>query len=201
MSDKVPKPVLNELSKPFIVKFHKEYTSFKNSWITENRGKSVGNQESIALVSECLSIELRNELWRRLVVNQDMVEADVSEEIFDELVQDFLDSLVSQETFSEAIIWFGKNIAGKLKLNPNNPNPAGKVVTYCATLQGLLAEAGIDKEDVNKDPQKFGQVVRTLISVEGVLDPPEIRAWFKHLMEMYYLRKVFGYLGRQDPTN
>jgi hypothetical protein len=68
-------------------------------------------------------------------------------------------------------------------------------------LQGLLAEAGIDKEDVNKDPQKFGQVVRTLISVEGVLDPPEIRAWFKHLMEMYYLRKVFGYLGRQDPTN
>jgi hypothetical protein len=112
-----------------------------------------------------------------------MVEADISEEIFDELVQDFLDSLVSQETFSEAIIWFGKNIAGKLKLNPNNPNPAGKVVTYCATLQGLLAEAGIDKEDVNKDPQKFGQVVRTLISAEGVLDPPEIRAWFKHLMD------------------
>ena len=111
-----------------------------------NHGKSKDNQQAIALLYECLSLPLQDELWRKYVVDEGMNEEEVTLEEFDGIVQDFLDSIVSRETFSEAILQFGKDLGEKLFLDPTNLDPAGKCVTYCAKLQSLLADAGIAKE-------------------------------------------------------
>jgi hypothetical protein len=101
---------------------------------------------------------------------------------FDEAFQKYLDDLLNKASFSEARIKLETSIK-EVTLSEGLVSEA-KILMFKTSLRKTLQlNGGFDVDTLYEDGEKFGLIIQLLIDTDGCINPPEVRAWIKHVFE------------------
>ena len=179
MSD-ISIPRLTMLSKSDIVLFKKEYQEYTRAVEAYNRGRPRAQRINIRTWSECVDNDLLEELRVDLESRQP---EDLNEEWeFEIELHKFLDNIVVQDSFEIARITLQDAIS-TVSLNPKVIDHKARVINFKAALRSVLRENGVDPSEIFTDASKFGKIVKLLVDTPGCLNPPEVRAWVRHILD------------------
>ena len=179
MSD-ISIPRLTMLSKSDIVLFKKEYQEYTRAVEAYNRGRPRAQRINIRQWSECVDNDLLEEL--RVDLESRQPEDPDEEWEFEIELRNFLDNIIVQDSFEIARITLQDAIA-TVSLNPKVIDHKARVINFKASLRTVLRENGLDPSEIFTDASKFGKIVKLLVDTPGCLNPPEVRAWIRHILE------------------
>ena len=179
MSD-ISIPRLTMLSKSDIVLFQKEYKEYTRAVEAYNRGRPRAQRINIRTWSECVDNDLLEELRVDLESRQP---EDLNEEWeFEIELHNFLDNIVVEDSFEIARITLQDAIS-TVSLNPKVIDHKARVISFKASLRSVLRENGLDPSEIFTDASKFSKIVKPLVDTPGCLNPPEVRAWVRHILD------------------
>ena len=169
-------PHLTELEKTAIIRMKKKYEEYKREVEAVNRDKPLEQRQYLKTLTECIDIDLLEEILHK-------IEFDEDNDDIDEVVADYLDGVLTKESFDTQKLNLAEDLGKNVFLDSTNDNVEARVMNLRKDIRRTLKENGLLPETVFADEVLFGNIVKLLVDNTKSLNPPEIRAWMKHKLE------------------
>jgi hypothetical protein len=174
-SDDIKLPTLDEVSKQEVVKFFKKYRTYEADVEIINRNRTGENRHNKRLICECIDPDLLEEIMEKL-----MIEA--HDEDLNTSIVSYLENVLKEESFDSQKLKLQEDLA-KISLNTKNEQAEARVLMFKKDLRRVLKENGMVPNEIFQDESIFGSIVKMLIENGRSLNPPEVRAWIKNLLD------------------
>ena len=175
------RPVLKKLDKVSIIDFEIEHEEYVRDTEASNTDKPLKEKTRIRSIKECIAEEVLQEIITE-IEGFDKIEDEKEKQ---EIIIEFLHYLLSQEEYKEKSINLKEDLE-QVRLDKKIENPKAQVMMLKVDLKRKLKENGIEVESTVNDPEKFGDIVKSMINNGNSFYPREIRGW------IYYVLKSNG---------
>ncbi len=168
-------PKLEEVSKQAVVKFFKRFRTYESDLEISNRNKTGQNRINKRRMCECIDPDLLEEIAEKLGI-------ELNDRELNQKVVEYLENILKEESFDSQKLKLSEDLA-KIMLNPKNEQAEARVLMFKKDLRRVLKENGMVPGEIFQDEVVFGNVVKMLLENGKSINPPEVRAWIKNLLE------------------